>query len=297
MELMNLKNLFFNTNTFKDYIPKHLKQPIMSGHEYKKLCKWNLCPRYEINFNPDEMEADDLIFLNGDYLQPNTDIINYTEVFNQYFTKIKPRAVIHNSDFHFTQEHYDNIKDYFSQIYTINALGEFDGVKQIPLGFNDTSAGIVDNQDWNFHTHEGYWQYEKTNLCLVKFWRTQLREGRSECYDIFLRKYFCDLKNENDWTPTDLFYDELKTYKYCVSPRGVGMDTHRFWESLMFNVVPIVIKDTISHFYENFPCLIVDRWQDVTEELLEENWQSYYLRLLNWKAENPDWYLSKNYIK
>ena len=295
---MNIKELFNQDNLFQDYIPKKMKQPIVSGHEYRKLCKWNICPRYEIVFDPEKLQDDDLIFMNGDFLEPTNDTRNYTKFFREHFSTIKPRAVIHNSDFHFTKEHYENIKPYFSKIYTINALDVFDGVKMIPLGFNDTSSEIIDNQDWNFHTQEGFWQYEKDKLCLVKFWRTSMREGRSECYNIFLqRNDFCDVKNENDWQPTKYFYDELKQYKYCVSPRGVGMDTHRFWECLMFNVIPIVLQDTISHFYEDFPCLIVDRWQEVTRELLEESWPSYYLRLLNWKAENPDWFLSKNYIK
>ena len=295
---MNIHNFFYNTDTFKGITPTNLKQPIMSGHQYRKLCKWNLCPRYKIVFDPQKVENDDLVFINGDYIEPNVDRLNLTEFFRHYFTDIKPRAVIHNSDFHFTKEHYENIKTYFSQIYTINALEKFENVEMIPLGFNDTSSEIIDNQDWDFHTQEGFWQYEKNKLCLVKFWRTSMRAGRSECYNIFLqRNEFCDVKNENDWQPTKYFYDELKQYKYCVSPRGVGMDTHRFWECLMFNVIPIVLRDTISHFYEDFPCLIVDRWQEVTRELLEENWPSYYLRLLNWKAENPDWFLSKNYIK
>jgi hypothetical protein len=295
---MNIKEIFTEDNLFKNYIPEKMKQPIISGHEYKKLCKWNICPRYEIVFDPTELQDDDLIFMNGDYIEPTNDTRTYTKFFREHFTEIKPRAVIHNSDFHFTKNHYQSIKDYFSKIYTINSLEEFDRVKIIPLGFNDTSSGIIDNEDWDFHTQDGHWEYEKDKLCLVKFWRSFMREGRSECYNIFLqRNDFCDVKNENDWQPTKYFYDELKRYKYCVSPRGVGMDTHRFWECLMFNVVPIVLRDSITHFYKNFPCLIVDRWQDVTKELLEKNWDSYYFRLLEWKAENPDWYLAKNWIK
>ena len=113
---MNIHNFFYNTDTFKGITPTNLKQPIMSGHQYRKLCKWNLCPRYKIVFDPQKVENDDLVFINGDYIEPNVDTLNFTKFFRHYFTDIKPRAVIHNSDFHFTKEHYENIKPYFSQI-------------------------------------------------------------------------------------------------------------------------------------------------------------------------------------
>ncbi len=39
-------------------------QELVSGYEFYKLCKWNICPRYEINFNSDEIKENDFVFLN-----------------------------------------------------------------------------------------------------------------------------------------------------------------------------------------------------------------------------------------
>lgn len=44
------------------------------------------------------------------------------------------------------------------------------------------------------------------------------------------------------------YLEELVKYKYCFCPRGNGLDTHRFWESIYLGVVPIVINESNDDF-------------------------------------------------
>lgn len=62
--------------------------------------------------------------------------------------------------------------------------------------------------------------------------------------------------------------ENINDYKFVLCPRGVGTDTHRFWEVLLTNSIPIVEKNNLSDFYKNFPCIIVNKFSDINKELL-----------------------------
>ena len=79
-----------------------------------------------------------------------------------------------------------------------------------------------------------------------------------------------------------------KSY-FTISPSGCGEECHRFWEALYLDSIPIV-KRTHTYFdknFENLPCLIVNEWSDVTEELLEELKESLQEKLRMFNKENP----------
>lgn len=49
------------------------------------------------------------------------------------------------------------------------------------------------------------------------------------------------------------------TFKYAVTPRGNGWDTHRVWEALFLGVIPILTHSPLDPTYEGLPILLVDR--------------------------------------
>ena len=57
-------------------------------------------------------------------------------------------------------------------------------------------------------------------------------------------------------------------YTFVVSPLGNGLDCHRTWEALALGCIPIVKTSGIDNLYDDLPVLIVEDWNDVTEELL-----------------------------
>jgi hypothetical protein len=54
----------------------------------------------------------------------------------------------------------------------------------------------------------------------------------------------------------------LAKYSFCICPRGNGLDTHRFWESLYLGVVPIVLDTPWADMMKSLkiPCLTVSNW-------------------------------------
>ena len=91
------------------------------------------------------------------------------------------------------------------------------------------------------------------------------------------------------WLNQRLDYESYLTllaqHRFCVCPEGAGVDTHRFWECLYLNVVPIVRRNAesawISYWEDRVPMLIVSSWDQVTPSLLAkevhypEGWQQW----------------------
>lgn len=77
----------------------------------------------------------------------------------------------------------------------------------------------------------------------------------------------------------DLAYEdyliELAQHKFCLCPRGNGVDTHRFWESQYLNTIPIILKEDWTPSYSGLPILILNCWS----ELEEINLQNEYVKI------------------
>lgn len=97
------------------------------------------------------------------------------------------------------------------------------------------------------------------------------------------RQVFSKFKT-NDWVTTRFdeqskffpyeryqdFLDEIKDHKFVACPPGHGMDTHRIWETLYLNRIPILKRHPyFEKLLAGFPVLFVDEWTDITRELLE----------------------------
>jgi len=68
----------------------------------------------------------------------------------------------------------------------------------------------------------------------------------------------------------DFHYSVLASSHFVLSPRGNGLDCFRTWEALSVGTIPIVKRSgPFDAIYEGLPVLLVNRWEDVSLELLE----------------------------
>ena len=56
---------------------------------------------------------------------------------------------------------------------------------------------------------------------------------------------------------------EISKHKFVVSMRGNGIDTHRFCEILLMGSVPVVEHSGLDDLYSQFPCVIVNSFNDI----------------------------------
>jgi hypothetical protein len=70
----------------------------------------------------------------------------------------------------------------------------------------------------------------------------------------------------------ETYLTELKKYKFCLSPPGRGIDTHRTWESLMVGTIPIILSTPMDSLFDNLPVLIVDDLLKITPDFLNKEY-------------------------
>jgi hypothetical protein len=240
---------------------------MISGIEFYKECKWNICNRYPVNFDLNHISDGDFVFVNLDAIYT---IINYLDKSN--FTK-RINLVTHNSDISFNQDMLDRLRRYVVRIYPINSIVSDEIIKKIPLGFSDRLISVISVMDI---------PNDKSNLIYLNFNQTRNNERR-ECLDFF--KPFNWVTYENEISEKD-YYISLSKSKYSICPTGTGIDTHRFYESIYFKTIPIVKRNQLSDLHEIFPCIIVDNWSEIDYDFLINNYDILFNRLSSWVDSN-----------
>ena len=64
---------------------------------------------------------------------------------------------------------------------------------------------------------------------------------------------------------TSFYYSK---YKFVLSVRGFGVDCHRIWETLSCGGIPIVFSSFLDDLYEQYPIIIINTLDNVTEDNL-----------------------------
>lgn len=171
----------------------------------------------------------------------------------------------------------------------------------MPIGIRDCEKVVPNHKGFShdYLYNEGLkTNIDKEILCILCFSYTH--DERHRCYQELKNKNF--VVNLNDGTyekqpsihcgkvPVWTNYEYTHKSYYTLSPRGCGEDCHRFYEAIYLDSIPIV-KRTNTPFdklYQNFPCLIVNDWNDVTEELLLEKKDEYMKKIVNFKTKYPN---------
>jgi len=94
------------------------------------------------------------------------------------------------------------------------------------------------------------------------------------------------------------YFENLCDYRFFACPLGNGIQTPKICECIMCETVPVV-TDHVAHrelrdTYD-LPLLIVNKWTDLTEQFLNDQWDSVYSKL-DW-AEQKSKFLVKNFNK
>jgi hypothetical protein len=86
-----------------------------------------------------------------------------------------------------------------------------------------------------------------------------------DCIQHFENKPFVTVESN---ISQDDFMKRLNRSRFVVCPMGYGIDTFRFYEASYLGCTPIVISSGLDPLYRKYGALIVDSWDEITEERL-----------------------------
>lgn len=167
--------------------------------------------------------------------------------------------VLHNSDRSFNRKDLILFEKLplLQYIYTQNMNIEHEKVFPLPIG--------LANSQWthgNSKIHQQVFEMhvEKTKEIYFNFSKITNRKKRDRCYNDIIKKGI----TWNNFMPYKEYLIELKRHKYAICPDGNGLDTHRFWECLYMNTIPICLKNKTTTYYKQyFPIILLNDWQEL----------------------------------
>jgi len=185
-------------------------------------------------------------------------------------------------------------------IFVNNNIYDHPNIHVMPIGIRDCEYVVPNHKGFNHNylIDEGINECKKEFLCLLCF--TFSHNDRNTCYDLLNNKSFITNLNNNTYekqpsihcgkVPVWINYNYTHKSHYTLSPRGCGEDTHRFYEAIYLDSIPIVKRTNTSFdkLFTIFPCLVIDNWEDVTEELLLQNKDLYFNKIQEFKNAYPN---------
>lgn len=220
-----------------------------------------------------------VIYLNGNSL-PGTafDLINRLDLLEITF----PRLIIGDSDTCPEIETLRQLIKYFHEIYTVNLADvTFEKIKYLPLGLESQryrSAGQI--RDFtrlcNFNSRF-------RNIGILVAWNDETwpMERYQARETLRLSQMTFELRNR---VPARYIHQLMRRTKLVPCPRGNGVDTHRFWESLYLGALPVLLKRDSLPGMLKWPHILVNSWDEVVEWNGDEIHQIYLSKLPELKA-------------
>jgi len=161
-------------------------------------------------------------------------------------------------------------------IYAANAVFNNDKVHPFPYGiqrkmnFSDQRYDILKNKINNSII-------PKKLLYINHNINTNYKE-RHYIYDLFKDKPWATPISSN--LEYENFINNILNHKFMICPVGNAIDCHRNWEVLYLKRVPIMLKNNyLELLFKDFPVLFVEKFSDVTEDLLLDNENVFNLAL------------------
>lgn len=170
-----------------------------------------------------------------------------------------------------------------------NILFTHEKIFKIPIGFEENELPGGNQQLLKkLYNNKLPFSNKKNKLLLTNMGNTH--SSRNNIQSIFHNKPFIHiLKNRLNF---ENYIKKINEYKFVLSPRGCGTDTHRFWEILLVGSVPIVESSGLNDLYNKFPCIIVNSFNDINMNLLKS-----YKYDNNKKKNINNYLLIHNFIK
>lgn len=185
-----------------------------------------------------------------------------------------------NSDYGIDSTYFNNIPKNIVYWFAQNALHKHEKLIPIPLGLENYKFSKRENHGVGYERAK----FKESLILNQKFTSptkkiySNFKIETNPSHRRFI-KNFCLKSNIIDWEEPNLslesFFSKLQDYEACVCPAGNGVDTHRLWEVLYFNRIPITVKVgdfKIYELYEKLPIVILENQEQLldTENLLQK---------------------------
>jgi len=254
---------------------------LITGEHFQNMADFTFSPNAkasgDYNNLPNTLKIDNLF--NGCTIYTHT---VYAKELLKIIETINKRVIVitHNYDYNIDNSYIvpENIIMWFAQnVNTVNPK-----IQSIPIG--------LENRWWFIETNKKGKMLNKLtepkiykNLIYVNHAISTNPKERNLPYEILKDKPYATLKYGKNGSGFDEYLNDIYSHKFVVSPEGNGIDTHRTWECLYMNTIPIEKININNQFYTDLPICFVSSWEELTEDFLLSEY--YRIKSKNWNLE------------
>ena len=171
----------------------------------------------------------------------------------------------------------------------------FTKLKQIPIGMDYHTISSKPNHRWQLKKDIQYSSPVAQEQCLIREIRDKMTPFYQRKIQIYSNVMLCAdrfndrftavsaippalLRQQKQFIPRVDTWKNMTEYAFVLSPFGNGMDCHRTWEALLCGCIPIVRSPIFNEMFDDLPVLIVDKWEDITLQLLKQTVYEFKLK-------------------
>jgi len=127
---------------------------------------------------------------------------------------------------------------------------------------------------------------------------THTNPVRSKLLEMFKDKPYCKYHRTKEGLRDfseirKLFYQALSESVFVICPPGYGLDTVRFWESVLLGTIPIVQHFELDDLYADLPVVFVHDWNQINEEFLLKKYEEIKTKNYSNQKAYFDYWLDK----
>lgn len=255
--------------------------PYITGDTIRAQCDWIIDETMK-TFDPEIVYDGDIIFLNANW---------HGFFFEKVHPQIKARYILvtHNSVFHAPGKYESYLDDpQLIAWFAKNTMIIHPKMHPLPLGIANKywphgNTDIVTNMRSQLAT------IQKDILLYVNF-DTNTNPARLDIFNHFAQQPFSHVEKPK---PFDAYLHDLARSKFVISPPGSSLDCHRIWEALLANCIPIIIHSPLDLLLHDLPVLLINDWNEVTEDFLNKQYAEITTRHYDTKKIFADYWINQ----
>ena len=222
-------------------------------------------------------------------------IFSNTYLVNELFTILKNRnadvtglkLISHQADHKIDKKIFNQKPLNITKWFGINIEHEDKNLVPLPLGISNTYSP----KNLRLEDFKKYFNSEKTIFVYSNFQVNTNYFERVKIRNQVQKKSF--ITTQNPELGIQNYAEKLSKSNFVICPPGNGIDTHRFWESLYFNSIPIALKHLTHNAAKDIPVLFIDSYENISEEKCNEYFNYIQNEKINYESLTMDYWLKK----
>lgn len=216
------------------------------------------------NLEPEKICANDVVFVKTDFLKSG-------EFQDQYLPRIKQPFSLISGISSYSVDRYQEMlnNSYLQKWFCTNPPVQHPKIIGIPIGFEEMDRLGGNQLVLKQARSQRIPVQKRSNKILLPYHTLNTNSRRKKLVKSLAKLPFVDAQINP--LPFERYLELIGRYQYCIALDGSGIDTHRNYECLLMDVIPITISSTIENIFQDWqlPGIFIESWDKINRSFYD----------------------------